>query len=76
MVPGLWLEPEVIGVDSPIARELPDDAFLTRRGVRVAEHGRYLLDLRNPPPGSTSTTRSTGWSPTSASASSSSTTTR
>jgi alpha-galactosidase len=48
MVPGLWLEPEVVGVDAPIARELPDDAFLTRQGIRVAEHGRYLLDLRSP----------------------------
>ncbi|GAB3839060.1 glycoside hydrolase family 36 protein [Kribbella italica] len=47
MVPGLWLEPEVVGVDSPLAAELPDGAFLTRRGVRVAEHGRYLLDLRS-----------------------------
>jgi len=47
MVPGLWLEPEVIGVRSPIADELPDDAFLTRHGRRVAESGRYLLDLRN-----------------------------
>ncbi|TCO50389.1 alpha-galactosidase [Kribbella antiqua] len=47
MVPGLWLEPEVIGVRSPIAAELPDDAFLTRRGQRVAESGRYLLDLRS-----------------------------
>lgn len=48
MVPGLWLEPEVIGVRSPIADELPDDAFLSRRGVRIAESGRYLLDLRSP----------------------------
>ncbi|MFF0269929.1 glycoside hydrolase family 36 protein [Kribbella sp. NPDC004536] len=48
MVPGLWLEPEVIGVRSPIAAELPDDAFLTRRGTRVSESGRYLLDLRSP----------------------------
>jgi alpha-galactosidase len=48
MVPGLWLEPEVIGVRSPVAQELPDDAFLTRRGVRVAQSGRYLLDLRSP----------------------------
>ncbi|MFI7061398.1 glycoside hydrolase family 36 protein [Kribbella sp. NPDC050124] len=48
MVPGLWLEPEVIGVNSPVARELPDDAFLTRRGHRVAASGRYLLDLRSP----------------------------
>ncbi|TDX03639.1 glycoside hydrolase family 36 protein [Kribbella sp. VKM Ac-2566] len=48
MVPGLWLEPEVIGVNSPIAGELPDDAFLTRHGRRIAENGRYLLDLRSP----------------------------
>jgi alpha-galactosidase len=48
MVPGLWLEPEVIGVNSPLARELPDDAFFSRRGIRVAEHGRHLLDLRHP----------------------------
>ncbi|MFD3406550.1 glycoside hydrolase family 36 protein [Kribbella sp. NPDC058693] len=47
MTPGLWLEPEVIGVRSPIADELPDDAFITRRGRRVAESGRYLLDLRS-----------------------------
>lgn len=48
MVPGLWLEPEVIGTRSPIALELPDDAFLTRGGTRVAQSGRYLLDLRSP----------------------------
>ncbi|MFD7160622.1 glycoside hydrolase family 36 protein [Kribbella sp. NPDC059898] len=48
MVPGLWLEPEVIGVRSPIAGELPDDAFLTRHDRRVSESGRYLLDLRSP----------------------------
>ncbi len=47
MVPGLWLEPEVIGVRSPVAQELPDEAFLTRRGARVVESGRYLLDLRS-----------------------------
>ncbi|WP_112248914.1 glycoside hydrolase family 36 protein [Kribbella monticola] len=47
MVPGLWLEPEVIGVRSPMAAELPDDAFLTHRGIRVEESGRYLLDLRD-----------------------------
>lgn len=46
MVPGLWLEPEVIGVRSPIAEELPDAAFFQRGGRRVAEHGRYHLDLR------------------------------
>ncbi len=48
MIPGLWLEPEVVGVRSPVARELPDAAFFSRRGRRVAEHGRYHLDLRHP----------------------------
>jgi hypothetical protein len=48
MVPGLWLEPEVVGVASPLARALPEDAFFQRRGVRVVESGRYHLDLRSP----------------------------
>lgn len=48
MVPGLWLEPEVIGVRSPLADRLPPAAFLQRGGVRVVEHGRYHLDLRHP----------------------------
>ncbi|MCF4119700.1 alpha-galactosidase [Antribacter sp. KLBMP9083] len=47
MVPGLWLEPEVVGVRSPLADLLPDEAFLQRHGTRIAEHGRYLLDLRH-----------------------------
>ncbi|MEU8664673.1 glycoside hydrolase family 36 protein [Actinoplanes philippinensis] len=48
MVPGLWLEPEVIGVRSPMADKLPPEAFLQRGGVRLVEHGRYHLDLRHP----------------------------
>lgn len=48
MVPGLWLEPEVIGVRSPMADKLPPAAFLQRRGIRLAEHGRFHLDLRHP----------------------------
>ena len=48
MVPGLWLEPEVVGVRSPVADLLPADAFFTRAGQRVVEHGRYHLDLRHP----------------------------
>jgi alpha-galactosidase len=48
MVPGLWLEPEVIGVRSPMADRLPASAFLQRGGVRLVEHGRYHLDLRHP----------------------------
>ncbi|MDT0444444.1 glycoside hydrolase family 36 protein [Streptomyces johnsoniae] len=48
MVPGLWLEPEVVGVRSPMAERLPDEAFFQRYGARVVEHGRYHLDLRHP----------------------------
>jgi alpha-galactosidase len=48
MVPGLWLEPEVVGVRSPVAAALPDDAFFQRDGVRLTEHGRHHLDLRHP----------------------------
>ena len=48
MVPGIWLEPEVVGVRSPMAQDLPDGAYFQRRGVRVVEHGRYHLDLRHP----------------------------
>ncbi|WP_454051774.1 alpha-galactosidase [Cellulomonas sp. Marseille-Q8402] len=48
LVAGLWLEPEVVGVTSPVADRLPDDAFLQRNGQRLVEHGRYHLDLRHP----------------------------
>lgn len=48
MTPGLWLEPEVVGVRSPVADRLPDSAFLQRGGQRIVEHDRYHLDLRHP----------------------------
>ncbi len=48
MSPGLWLEPEVVGVRSPVADTLPDEAFLLRHGQRIVEHHRYHLDLRHP----------------------------
>ncbi|MFF4396694.1 alpha-galactosidase [Streptomyces sp. NPDC001480] len=49
MVPGLWLEPEVVGVRSPVAAELPDAAFLRHDdGTRVAEQGRHQVDLTHP----------------------------
>ncbi|WP_217236795.1 alpha-galactosidase [Streptomyces sp. AC555_RSS877] len=48
MVPGLWLEPEVVGVRSPVASALPPDAFFQRDGVRLTEQGRHQLDLRHP----------------------------
>lgn len=48
MTPGLWLEPEVVGIRSRAARDLPAEAFCTVGGVRVRERGRYFLDLRRP----------------------------
>lgn len=47
MIPGIWLEPEVIGVESPVAAKLPDSAFITRNGKRVVEQQRYILDFRS-----------------------------
>jgi alpha-galactosidase len=48
MVPGIWLEPEAVGVRSPVAATLPDEAFFRRGGLRVVENGRLHLDLRHP----------------------------
>jgi alpha-galactosidase len=48
MTPGLWLEPEVVGVRSPLVDRLPDEAFLQRSGERLEEHERFHLDLRHP----------------------------
>ncbi len=48
MIPGLWIEPEVVGVHSPVARELPDTAFFVRNGERVNAAGRFQLDFRAP----------------------------
>lgn len=47
MVPGVWLEPEVMGINCPLAKELPDSWFFMRHGKRVIDHGRYQLDFRN-----------------------------
>ncbi|KUO05541.1 alpha-galactosidase [Streptomyces caeruleatus] len=48
MVPGLWLEPEVVGVRSPLAAALPEEAFFRRDGIRAVEWGRHQLDLAHP----------------------------
>jgi alpha-galactosidase len=48
MVPGLWLEPEMVGVHSPVAQQLPASAFVQRDGQPVVEQRRYQLDLRDP----------------------------
>jgi alpha-galactosidase len=48
MRPGLWLEPEAVGVGSKTAQELPDEAFFQRFGRRVSETGHHQLDFRHP----------------------------
>jgi len=47
MVPGLWLEIEVMGVNCRLAEKLPDDWFFCRHGKRAIDNGRYQLDFRN-----------------------------
>jgi alpha-galactosidase len=48
MIPGCWLEPEVVGIRSPITKALPEEAFFQENGVRVVEKRRYQLDYRHP----------------------------
>jgi alpha-galactosidase len=47
MIPGLWLEPEVAGPKSSLAKK-PDNWFFVRHGKRVLKNSRFLLDFRNP----------------------------
>lgn len=48
MVPGLWLELEVMGINCDKAKKAPDDWFFVRHGKRVFDRSRYQLDFRNP----------------------------
>ncbi|KAL3458767.1 glycoside hydrolase superfamily [Aspergillus heterothallicus] len=48
LTPGLWIEPEVVGVRSVVANQLPTEAFFQRDGHRIVEKGRYQLDFRHP----------------------------
>lgn len=48
MIPGLWLELEVMGIHCPMARTAPDSWFFQVEGRRVVDESRYQLDYRNP----------------------------
>lgn len=48
MIPGLWLEIEVMGVRCPLASQVPDSWFFQRNKQRTFDNGRYQLDFRNP----------------------------
>jgi alpha-galactosidase len=47
MIPGLWLEPDVAGRRSELAKTRPESWFLQRHGRRVLRNSRYMLDFRN-----------------------------
>lgn len=48
MIPGLWLELEVMGINCDLATRAPDAWFFLRHGKRVIDHSRYQLDYRHP----------------------------
>ncbi len=48
MIPGVWLEIEVMGIFCEKAGQVPDDWFFVRHGKRVYDRSRYQLDFRNP----------------------------
>ena len=48
MVPGVWLELEVMGINCEKAKSVPDDWFFVRHGKKVYDRSRYQLDFRNP----------------------------
>ena len=48
LIPGVWLEPEVMGIRCGLAGKLPDDWFFVRHGKRVYDRSRFQLDYRNP----------------------------
>ena len=48
MIPGVWLEIEVMGINCELAKKLPDSWFFCRHGKRVYDRSRYQLDFRNP----------------------------
>lgn len=48
MIPGIWIELEVMGINCPLVSQLPDEWFFMRHGKRVIDHSRYQLDFRNP----------------------------
>lgn len=47
MIPGVWLEPEVMGIHCRLAAEAAEDWFFVRHGKRVYDRSRFQLDYRN-----------------------------
>ncbi len=47
MIPGIWLEIEVMGINCPVLDKFEDECFFMRHGKRVVNRGRYQLDFRS-----------------------------
>lgn len=45
MVPGLWLEIEVMGIKSPKLKDTDDSWFFMRHGSRIYDRSRFQLDF-------------------------------
>lgn len=49
MKPGLWIEPEIIGIQcKQMLDHYDDDCFFQRHGKRLAVMNRHFIDYRNP----------------------------
>lgn len=48
LIPGVWLELEVMGINCPKAKSVPDNWFFMRHGKKIYDRSRYQLDFRNP----------------------------
>lgn len=49
MKPGLWIEPEIIGIQcQEMLDHYDDDCFFQRHGKRLAVMNRHFVDYRNP----------------------------
>lgn len=48
LIPGVWLEIEVMDILCPIIDEFEDECFFMRHGKKVIDCGRYQLDFRHP----------------------------
>lgn len=47
MIPGIWLEIEVMGIVCPILEQFDDSCFFMRHGKKIIDHSRYQLDFRS-----------------------------
>lgn len=48
MIPGVWLELEVMGIHCLLAEKVPEDWFFHRHGKKIYDRSRYQLDFRHP----------------------------